>query len=193
MNPMFNYGVEVGSGDSFSSILYKNTGLYKSILLIEPNKLLFKDLKEKIVENNVHANLLNVGISSISNEIDFFNFGYCSFLRGYPSFLKLSCEEDAENFWQMRSESCNCINFSIIDNGNIDYLVLTCNGAELDVLNNMTSRPKIIKTKYYCHNHLQVYFYNEISKWMRLNSYSGKLIKTNRYKTYHEIDFIKNE
>ena len=190
MNQIFNYAVEIGAGDSSTSILLKSN--FDKILLIEPNKLLFNDLNNFINQNNLEIETKNIAISNLNNEQNLFNFGYCSFLEGKPSFLKLSCEDGAEEYWKPRISKCECRNFSNIDNGNIDYLVLTANGSELDVLENIISRPQIIKTKYYCHNQQHWLYYNQISFWMQVNNYKPNILYTNTYQTFFEIDFIKS-
>jgi hypothetical protein len=190
MNHKFNYAVEIGAGDSSSSILLKSSS--DKILLIEPNKLLFDDLNNYIIHNQLDIGIKNIAISELNHEQNLFNFGYCSFLEGKPSFLKLSCEDGAEQYWKPRISKCECINFNNIDNGNIDYLVLTANGSELEVLKNIISRPQIIKTKYYCHNQQHWLYYNQISDWMQVNNYKPNILRSNTYQTFFEIDFIKS-
>lgn len=191
MNQIFNYAVEVGAGDASSSFLLKNYNKFNKILLIEPNGLFLKDLDNYILKNGIKADLKNIAISNVNEENLFFNFAYASFLKDKPSFLKLSCEDNAQDYWLPLASNCKCVSFDLIDDGQIDYLVLTSNGSEFDVLSKMISRPKVIKTKYYCHNSKHWLYYNSVTEWMRKNNYNYNIVNTNQHNTYFEIDFIK--
>lgn len=183
-------GVEIGAGDSKSSLLLRKYNDFEFVLLYEPNNELFSDLNENLPNSNrVSAYKMAVGEGPMQNEL--FNFGYCSYLKGSFSFIKTSCEEDSEEYWKPLISKCQTVNIRQIDPGNIDYLVLTNNGSELDVLVSMLSRPIIIETKFYMHNQEQVNYYNLLSNWMAENNYRGQILDKSQYNTYYHVKFVR--
>ena len=194
----FKFAVEVGAGDRASSILAKNSWFidghhpYKAdkSILIEPNPILFKDLTVFLTPLR-DFRVINTAFSNKTGWSKLLLFGYCSYLVGKPSFLNLSCEADAENFWDGISYDVYTQKFSSFDNGEIDLLVLTCNGAELDILENMTSRPIIIRTKFYAHNAKHWEYYNKIVNWMKANGYQSNVLDTNQHRTFFDVEFIR--
>lgn len=190
----YHKGVEVGAGDSYSSQLLKRKDEFEFLWLIEPNNILFEDLSKslghfKIKQDRVY--LMNAAASNSSENKELFNFGYCSYVEGNESFIKMSCEPEAETFWKPLKTKTHCFKFGDIDEGDIDYLVLTCNGGEMDVLNQMKSRPEIITTKFYCHNGHHWAYYNQIARWMRQNNYGGNVLEKSMYDTYFHLEFTR--
>lgn len=185
----YKLGVEVGAGDRYSSELLNRAAEFEAVQLIEPNAILHHDLASADKAENVSVG--NFAISDFEGNDKFYNFGYCSFLHNADSFLTLSCEENAWKYWKLLSNLVQSKKMSSIDVGNIDYLILTCHGSEIFVLEDMISRPQIIRTKYYCHNAKHWEYYNKISKWMGENGYSGTVLETNQYQTFMHIEFKK--
>lgn len=183
--------MEIGAGDRYSSELLGRFAEFDEIRLIEPNKILYHDLA---TAPNPHDNIItaNFAISYLNVDQYLFNFGYCSFLAAASSFLTNSCEDDAYKFWEPLRSTVKCERMDKIDNGEIDYLVLTCHGSETFVLDYMISRPKIIRTKYYCHNAEHWEYYNNITAWMGKNGYTGHLLERNQHGTFMHIEFVKN-
>ncbi len=184
-----NKAVEIGAGDIESSELLMYNNKFNEIHLFEPNFLLNKSLKEIKNENIV---VWEAAVSNYEGQGKFFNLGYTSYLEGAESFIKTSCEDDAEKFWNNLSTIVDIVSIKNIDKGDIDFLVLTCQGSELDILSGLVSRPVIINTKYYIHNPIQSEYYNKITLWMQNNGYRGVLKDKNEMSTYFNIDFIYN-
>lgn len=190
--------MEIGAGDRYSSELISAYNDFEQIKLIEPNAILYHDLASA---PNPHENI-SVGNFAVAenkrklylpgDKRPFYNFGYCSFLQESESFLKNSCEHNALDFWGPMRTLVPCQSMKSIDSGEIDYLILTCQGSEMFVLDDMVSRPKVIITKYYCHNAKHWEYYNQISEWMAKNGYKGNLLDKSQYDTYFHIEYRKN-
>ena len=193
----YGLGVEIGAGDRYSSELLNRAEEFEAVQLIEPNAILYHDIASADKAENVSVG--NFAIAENKRKLylpgdkrSFYNFGYCSFLEGADSFLKLSCEDESFVCWQPLKSLVRWEPMSKIDTGNIDYLILTCHGSEMFVLEDMISRPQIIRTKYYCHNAKHWEYYGQISKWMGTNGYIGTLLETNQHHTFMHIEFKKN-
>jgi len=187
----YKLGVEIGCGDRYSSELYGRWNEFEQIQLIEPNEILYHDISSAPnPEENISVG--NFAISDNSaEEQPFYNFGYCSFLSKASSFLKLSCEDSAPDHWFDLQTMVKCKKMGQIDCRDIDYLVLTCQGSEMFVLNNMVSRPKVIRTKYYCHNAKHWEYYNQISTLLAKYGYTPNLLDRSQYSTYFHIEWTK--
>lgn len=183
----YKLGVEIGAGDRYSSELLNRAGEFEAVQLIEPNTILHHDLASADKAENVSVG--NFAVSYIDMDQYLYNFGYCSCLAAASSFLADSCEDNAHDFWLPLRTETKCMRMSQIDRGDIDYLVLTCQGSEIFVLNDMISRPQIIRTKYYCHNAKHWETYNGITAWMMKNGYSGTVLETNQHHTFMHIEF----
>lgn len=193
----YKLGVEIGAGDRYSSELLDRKEEFEEIHLIEPNKALYESFYH-VGTHFDNIRVFNFAVSNYSSiegmgcsDEAFYNFGYCSFLRCASSFLKLSCEDNATEYWRPLLQMVKCKRMNEIDKGNIDYLVLTCNGSEMFVLDDMKSRPSIIRTKYYCHNAKHWQYYNQVSAWMDNNGYKGKILDRSQYSTYYHLEFQK--
>lgn len=175
--------IEIGAGDSYSSELLKISHLFDSIELFEPNLTFYLDLSKKQTNKiKVYHN----AVSNFNGLSQLYNLGYCSYLENANSFVKLSCEENAKDFFY--KNPVQVLDSKIIK---CDYLVLTCHGSEFNILTNLEIRPKIITTKFYCHNQNHWNYYNQIINWMNKNSYVGQLRETNQYQTYFDLIFTK--
>ncbi len=193
----YKLGMEIGCGDRYSSELLNRAEEFEAIQLIEPNPILYKDISSA---PNPHGNIStgNFAIAETKRQLYplnsnryFYNFGYCSFLQEANSFLQLSCEEESFNFWMPFRILVKCSSMAQIDKGDIDYLILTCHGSEVAILEEMVSRPQVIRTKYYCHNHKHWQYYSQITMWMAKNGYVGTLLEKSQYDTYFHIEYIK--
>lgn len=187
----YKLGMEIGCGDRYSSLLVNRYEEFDKIYLIEPNNRLFKDMASAA---NPWENIVvgNFAIGPEKKFSTFYDFGYASFLEESDSFLKLSCEDNALDFWKIFAYHKNVLTMDSVDLGDIDYLVLTNQGSEIFVLDKMVSRPSIIITKYYCHNAKHWEHYNKVTTWMAKNGYVGKLLDRNEHGTYLHIEFKKN-
>jgi len=177
--------IEIGAGDSYSSELLKISHLFDEIELYEPNLIFYSDLAKKQTNKiKTHHN----AISNFNGLSQLYNLGYCSYLENTKSFVKLSCEDNAKDFFY--KNPVQVLDSRFIKDCN--YLVLTCHGSEFNVLTNLEIRPKIITTKFYCHNQNHWNYYNQIIDWMNKNGYIGQLRETNQYKTYFAFFMSKN-
>jgi hypothetical protein len=177
--------IEIGAGDSYSSELLKISHLFDEVELVEPNESFCYDL---LKHQKPNITILNRAVSNYAGWGRLIYAGYCSYLSEASSFLKLSCEENSEKFFHTQLITV----FDSKSIKNCDYLVLTCHGSEFNILTNLEIRPKIITTKFYCHNQSHWNYYNQIINWMNKNGYVGQLRETNQYKTYFDLIFTKN-
>lgn len=184
----YNLGVEIGCGDRYSSELINRGEEFCSIKLIEPNPILYRDIASA---PNPYENISvgNFAITKECREEDMYLFGYCTFMESANSFLQLSIEENGLRNWALLKKKVRCFAMDFLDKGGIDYLILTNNGCELDVLNFMVSRPEIIRTKYYCHNQKHWQYYNQVTAWMDKNGYIGRVTEMSQYGTFLNLQF----
>lgn len=185
--------VEIGAGDSWSSqgiALFKDLSPTCRVDLFEPNIILSTDLAE-VAEPYSNINVYGLALSDISYKGNLYYLGYASYLAGAASFIRHSIEDEGEQFWHPLVRPTNVVDVRTYDHGDIDYLVLTTNGVELDILNVLRSRPKIIRTKFYCHNVLHWIRTNQIIEWMGKNGYQGRTLETSPYHTFFHIEWTK--
>jgi hypothetical protein len=187
----FKRAMEIGCGDRNSSELLHRTTEFDNIYLIEPNKILYHDVMNFVAPyENVAVGNFAIGKENGSER--FYHFGYCSFLESSNSFLKTSCEPEALCYWvSYVNRNVETRTMSSIDLGDIDYLILTNQGSEMFVLDDMISRPQVIRTKYYCHNAKHWEYYNKVTAWMQQNGYQGNLLDRNEHGTFLHIEFVK--
>ena len=190
-------GVEIGAGDYAASFLLKNRDVFDQIELYEPNPVLFEDLRSKI-GNFDRVNLFDFAVSNYSSDGDiFFNVGRSSFLKGAESFLNLTHKESPdegtlpEEYLIGLSTSVKVKNIKEIDN-EIDFLSLTCNGCEFNILSAMQSRPKMVRVCAYVHNQHHRQYYSKISQWMSSNDYILNGHNSNKLGTFSELFFVKS-
>ena len=184
----FKNAFEIGAGDSSSCILGRLSNQIENIFLFEPNPILRADLI-KTYNNTSNIIISGNAIGPEDKVEDFYNFGYASFLKGADSFVKLSYDYDAEFYLKQLISKVIVVTIDKIDNGNIDLLLINCNGSEMFVLDKLVSRPLIINTKYYVHNAKQWNHYNKITAWMEKNKYKIKEYTTNELGIYFDINF----
>lgn len=201
MTKTFKNAVEIGAGDSYSSILLRFTDAEK-VTLYEPNPVLFSDLNEKVRPKTLspwappHESLSAMPCAIIGSSMDvglgacLVKMGYASSLTKYPSFMNLSLEGESDECWNPLKETVPCLRIDQIDDGSIDLLVLTIGGGEHLILKHLVSRPKIILTKYYCHNAAHWEQANKISAWMLENNYSYEVLQRNEHGTFWFIRWI---
>lgn len=189
--------VEIGAGDSWSSqgiALLKELSSTCRVDLFEPNSIFCADLAESLEglsKTNPNVNVYGLALSDLSYEGNLYYLGYASYLAGAQSFIRQSIEDEGEQFWRPLVRMVNVVDVRVYDHGDIDYLVLTANGVELDILNALRSRPKIIRTKFYCHNIKHWEYTNEIIRWMGINSYQGVTLESSPHHTFFHIEWTK--
>ena len=183
----YKHVVEIGAGDSYSSLGLSMLESADKVTLYEPNRLLCADLM-KVAEGRSTLTVHPWAVMKVSMEATpLIHLGYASYLWGAPSFIKLSIEENGEDCLFHLAKNVRLVGMEEIDDGDIDYLILTNNGGELSVLQSMKSHPKIIHTKHYIHNHAQGHQSGLICEWLHQNGYRAQVLETNRYSTFHHL------
>lgn len=196
MKPNLNnilIAAEIGCGDLRSSEFKKYS--FEKVYLFEPNILFYQDIVNKIIDDN-RITTFNCAVSNKDYIGKFYNYGYTSFLKGSSSFVNLwswdalgkNPPSDPEVFYKDLITNVVVLDSARLDK-NIDFLILTNNGCEYNVLQNLQNRPKYIKVKYYLHTIKQMQYFNTITQWMLNNRYSGYVLDKNTYNTYNDILF----
>ena len=189
---LYNHVVEIGAGDRYSSegLAIARRGEATRMSLFEPNAILHADLLAVLPEY-YHVNLYPWAIIGdtgwMTKGIVLYHFGYASFLCGAPSFLVTSTEPEGEQFWAPVGKRISAMRIGMVDDGSWDYLILTCNGCELEILQGLKSRPRIIQTKHYCHNARQWVETRLIWEWLEQHGYKGTVLDTNQHGTFFSI------
>lgn len=183
----YNHVVEIGAGDSYSSMGLSMLEKADKVTLYEPNRLLFNDLvrvKEGRPTLTVHP--WAVGMVGMENA-PLIHLGYASYLWGAPSFVKLSIEENGEDWLNPLVKTVRLAGMEEVDDGKIDYLILTNNGCELPVLQSMKSRPEVVHTKHFIHNEAQGKQAGVVCQWLHGQGYRAHVLETNQYQTFHHL------
>lgn len=183
--------VEIGAGDHQSSdalrMLSSKEITADHITLYEPHPLLCADLREK---TRGWRNLTIYEEAVTSHFDPLYLMGYASYLRGNPSFLATSVEADGEKWWTPLAREVACQKVDRVDYGTIDGLVLTTNGAEIDVLKGLVSRPKVIWTKHMLHNPVQWMVAQEVWNWLIRAGYASRVLETNQHRTFYSLKHV---
>src|SRR5688500_801421 len=96
------HAVEIGAGDRYSSQLLELVKHIDHIQLIEPNMTLACDLGDAVRERGLTNVLVRGGVvGAARGSAELIHMGYASYVRGAPSFLRLGCEDDCEEYWKM--------------------------------------------------------------------------------------------
>lgn len=184
----YEHVMEIGAGDAASSDGLKWGGKAGIVTLYEPHLTLFADLCQAAAGMfNVHVH--NAAVTS--EFLDLYHIGYASYLRGRPSFLATSIEPDGEKWWEPLAREVTCQKVDRVDWGTVDYLILTTNGSEMDILPRLISRPKRIDTKHMCHNARHWEEFNKVHVWMTHRGYVGRRLSVNQHNTLTHISWTK--
>lgn len=194
MNIFMKKIYEIGAGDQWSSqvinFLKHQPQASIEAWLYEPNPVLYTDLLRSAGQvRNLH--MMHTAVHTHDKGDWCYNLGYASFMKGARSFISLSYEENAEEYLKSLRTFVPTITMQQIDPGNIDVLVLTNNGGELDVLSGMSSRPEFIYTKHYVHNEKQTRYYAELGGWLKGNRYVSRTLEMNKYCTFVHLEWRK--
>lgn len=187
---------EVGCGD-WRSCTIKDYGVdYKKLYLFEPNLLFYQDIIKNTI-NNDKIKSFNCAVSNKDYIGEFYTYGYTSFLKGSDSFVNLwswkalgqNPPNDPEVFYKDLITNVNIIDGARLPE--VDFLILTCNGCEFNVLERLQFRPKLIRVKYYLHTIEQINYFSKVTNWMINNGYQGKIIDRSQYDQFQDIIFVK--
>ncbi len=177
----YRHVVEVGAGDSHSTEGLRWSTHADLVTLYEPNPVLYADLARAAAGfSNVHVSDFAV----TSEFLPLYCFGYASYLKGRPSFLATSIEQNGETWWEPLAREVSCQKVDRMDFGTIDGLILTTNGSEMDILPRLVSRPRTIWTKHYLHNARQWEEAHKVFDWMARHRYTGKTLASNQHSTF---------
>ena len=179
--------VEIGAGDSYSSQLLGADA--EMVQLVEPCSILCEDLV-RAAQGRGNVVVHNAAVAHVSGRGHLVNMGYASYLCGAAgSFLRLSCEDEAESFWRPLTSEVSLITMAQLEDNRppVTHLVLTNNGSELSVLHALRARPQIIQTKHYIHNARQGAYYQQVIAWLVGNGYRGGLLESNQHSTFAHI------
>jgi len=181
-------GVEIGAGDPKSSFLFKNKDYFDEIVLFEPNNILFNELKS--IQND-KIKIYNKVLGGETKQELFYTLGQSSFLKGAKSFLNLAHDENPEEYLIKFAKQRNVETLMELETRHIDFLNLTCNGSELDVLYGMVGRPTIIRIVLYIHNNRHGEYARQLFNCLLQSGYKIVKQNTNKLNTYLET-FLKH-
>lgn len=141
----------------------------KKTLLFEPNPKEFERVRNVYGE---YPNIViyNIGIYKYADKLKFYGLGgttYLSEIKESPvKVIDGYAEQENQVFW------ANCATIDGFDDGNIDLLLIDCEGSEWFVLEKLKSRPVLISLE--THSPSGKYlnpFIKEIYNWMKENNY----------------------
>ncbi len=191
----WNHVVEVGAGDRASSrALDKDIwSCANRITLYEPNPILYDDLvkAEHVLPKRIQFS--ESAVAASSGYADLICLGYASHLDGAPSFLATSIEIKGRAFlYPLRHEVAVTRMAHVDQHRDIDYLILSAGGLEREILEDMVSKPKVIETKSYLHNSLQLELFEAIKGWTAKNGYVGQVVDSNQHGTFLSVHWFKS-
>lgn len=184
----YRHVVEIGVGDSESTQCGALCSHADRVTLYEPNRLLWADLM-RASAGIPNIECVHAAVTAHGGPQHLYHFGYASFLEGAPAFLPLAEPEGMDvAFWEPLKRTVPTMAITDVDAaGDIDYLVLTCNGGELPVLQGLKSRPRVIRTKHYMHNAAQIAEANRVFAQLGGMGYRGTVIETNQHNTFFHV------
>lgn len=184
----YNHVVEIGAGDSASSRGLPMMTHADKVTLYEPNSILWKELNHAAAGMD-NVSVVNAAVSDGSEFVRLYHVGYASYVEKSPSFLGTSIESEGAQFLFPLLREVRAVSVGVAIPSDVDYLILTANGSEYEILLGMKTRPAIIRTKHYCHAAQHWFVYNQIEGWMKANGYVGRLLESNQHQTFLHIEW----
>ena len=182
----YKHLVEIGAGDAEISEGLSWTTHAERVTLVEPNPIFAASLREAAAGlNNVQVR--EEEITAVFSPLVL--LGYASYLAHNPSFFATSIEPEAHYFMEPLKHEAFCVKPDLFDQGDIDYLILTPNGGEFEILSGLTSRPSIIRTKHYLHNGIQHDVARGVFAWMHHNRYVPVELSSNQHRTFLSLEW----
>lgn len=184
--------MEIGAGDRASSqALVDDTWRAAGrITLYEPNEILWRDLvKAHDILPDARVQVLRAAVAATSGYADLIHMGYASYLEGAPSFLATSVEPEGQAFWAPLRAEVVLRRMRDIDDGTVDLLIVTTNGLDREIIEDMVSRPREIRTKVYAHNATQSVVANEVTRALTARGYRGRVTDRNQHGTHLAISW----
>jgi FkbM family methyltransferase len=144
-------------------------GTEHECVLFEPNPDTFFKNREQ-VRGHANYKIYNCAVGGETKPITFFLAGDSSFVEGIKS-PEVNHKPDCESF--LSKVDVIMVDMESIDPGDIDILLLDCEGSEFNVLKNMKSRPSkiLIEMESKGVGYINPFF-NEIIEWMNINNYT---------------------
>ncbi len=186
----WHHVMEIGAGDRASSqALVDDTWRAAGrITLYEPNEILWRDLvKAHDILPDARVQVLRAAVAATSGYAELIHMGYASYLEGAPSFLATSVEPEGQAFWAPLRAEVALRRMRDIDDGTVDLLIVTSNGLDREVIEDMISRPREIRTKAYVHNAAQVEVAQGVSRALMERGYRGRVVERNQHGTFLSI------
>lgn len=134
--------------------------------LFEPNPVLFNKLRE-CFEKYSNFHLYNCAIGGQESNAMLNMLGECSWIEGTlsPSICNKTQSEESLQKYKIDIKPLNQY-----DKGDIDILLLDCEGYEFEVIKTLVSKPKIISIELSCADY-RTPNYEKILAWMYENDY----------------------
>lgn len=175
-NPNVIFEIGVGSDLSKSTALTISTKDSK-IILFEANPNSYKKLKKQLGKDKPNVTLINVAIGDNNKKIKLWDLEDCSFVDGIKSPIVQNNNNDIKKACPNgKLLNVKCRKISEYDNGNIEYLMIDCEGSEWFVLKHLISRPEAIIIELFDGDKQNPYYINpykkEIEEWFKINDYS---------------------
>lgn len=195
-SPQYEHVVEIGAGDLRTAQAVPYIGTAKRVTFYEPNPLLWQPLSRDLrVQPTV--TVVGAAVAAKAGHHPLVLLGYASYLKGYPSFFRTGIEENneahlnPEQHFNELTLTVPVLDVASIDDGSWDVLILTCNGAEPEVLAGMRSCPRKVLTKHYIHNGTQSAEAHKI--WAALSGmgYTARAIEVNEHRTFAALEWSK--
>ncbi len=184
----YKHVVEIGAGDSVSSQGLAASPYADKVTLYEPNRILWTDLARAALSMS-NVKVINAAVWSPTPTTLLYHLGYASFVHGAPSFLATSVEPGYEEWWAQLGKTVPAVSVSDAISSDTDCLVLTANGAELLILQQMLARPSLIRIKHYCHTAPQYDERNKVWGWLQGQGYGGGILESNQHATFFHTEW----
>lgn len=184
----YKHLVEIGAGDAEISEGLSWTTHAERVTLVEPNPIFAESLRASATR----LDNIEIREEAVTAKYSLLVLlGYASYLAHNPSFFATSIEPDAHHFVEPLKIEVSCIKPDHFDQGDIDYLILTPNGGEFEILSGLISRPSIIRTKHYLHNGIQHDVARGVFAWMHHNRYVPVELASNQHRTFLSLEWRK--
>ncbi len=182
----YRHVVEIGAGDSHSSVAWPMSTHADKVTMWEANTLLWADLA-RATSGLDHITVRPYAVSDVGGNYPLYHLGYASYLAGDPSFFATSIDAGSDEVLRplLRMVPVATVNQAVTPD--VDYLILTIGGGEARLLRAMIPRPKTIQTKHMCHNARHWEEFAKVCTWMQTNGYVGRRLSTCLHDTLQHI------
>jgi hypothetical protein len=191
----FNNALEIGASDAEGSFVLKHYSNFEKATLIEPNIILFRDLMEKTY-NLKNITIKNFAISNFSGIESLYHIGRSSFLKNSNSFLTLASKSPwsgslPEYYLSKLSSPVEVVDIKLFDHNDFDFISICCNGSELSIIKNLTTKPKFLRCTFHFQNAEQCQYSQSILTLLKEYNYEMINLIQNETKVFADIIFKK--